>query len=151
MHVLCCQLPSDEFLDRCIRSQVSEISKHRHFTSTRIRTIIAKNIEYSTLFYWVLKDWWQAKLYMVQAEVPIQLSLLESFFFFLKKKINNPILHIYWLHLIVWTLPFCGTDSKGLKNGKKSEIQKEHPDACIVSHVGNTDHIFLQRTATLGI
>lgn len=102
MHVLCCQMS----LGRDVLKVRSQTSENRHFTGTRIRIIIARNIEYSMLFYRVLRDWQQDKIYRLQSEIPIQLSLLGGFFY-TNKQPATALSHIYQLYLIVWALPLC--------------------------------------------
>lgn len=124
MHVLCCQMS----LGRDVLKAGSQTSRSRHFTGTRVRTIIARNIEYSMLFDWVLRNWWQDKIYRLQTEILIQLSLMGSFF----KQTNKPpataLSHICQSHLMVWALPLCVTDSKGLKKGKRMKSRRASRD-----------------------
>lgn len=98
------------------------------------------------LFYWVLRDWWQDKIYRLWSGIPIHLSLVGSFFY--TNKLPATVLsHIYQLYLMVWALPLCVTDTKGLKQGKRMKAE-EHPETQIVSQIAN---IFLQGTAILGV
>lgn len=125
MHVLCCQMS----LGRDVLKAGSQTSKSRHFTGTRVRTIIARNIEYSMLFDWVLRTGDRIKFTGSRLRFSFSYPLWEVF---LNKQTNKPpataLSHICQSHLMVWALPLCVTDSKGLKKGKRMKSRRASRD-----------------------